>query len=94
MWRIGCAPNSIPNYIQQDATLHNLLISGNCSTCFGCNFHPSLGEHTTVSTASGICHAVTAICRYRGSVGTGLGVLWVAYATHCTLNPVPTDSGR
>ena len=25
----------IPIYIQQDATLHSLFISGNCSTCFG-----------------------------------------------------------
>jgi hypothetical protein len=24
------------------------------------------------------CHTVTAICRYRGRVGTGLSVLWVA----------------
>jgi hypothetical protein len=31
-----------------------------------------------------------AICRYRGRVGTGLSVLWVAYATHSTLRPVPT----
>jgi hypothetical protein len=79
MWRIGRAPNSIPTYeyIQQDATLHRLFISGNCSTCFGWYFHPSSGEHTTVSTASGICHTVTAICRYRGRVGTGLSVLWV-----------------
>jgi hypothetical protein len=32
MWRIGLAPNSIPiySYIQQDATLHSLFISGNC----------------------------------------------------------------
>ena len=44
-------------------------------------FHPSSGAHTTVSTASGICHTVTAICRYRGRVGTGLSVLWVAYTT-------------
>jgi hypothetical protein len=36
----------------------------------------------------GICHAVTAICRYRGRVGTGLSVLWVAYATHSTLKPM------
>jgi hypothetical protein len=57
-------------YIQQDATLHILFISGNCSTCFVGYFHPSSGAHTTVSTASGICHAVTAICRYRGRVGT------------------------
>jgi hypothetical protein len=80
MWRIGWAPNSIPIYIQQDATLHSLFIYGNCSTCFGWYFHPSSGAHTTVSTASGICHTVTAICRYLGRVGTGLSVLWLAYA--------------
>jgi hypothetical protein len=75
-------------YIQQAATLHSLFISGNCSTCFGRYFHLSSGAHTTVSTASGLCHAVTAICRYRGRVGTGLSVLWVAYATHSTLKAV------
>jgi hypothetical protein len=90
MWRIGRAPNSIPlySYIQQDATSHSLFISGNCSACFGWYFHPSSGAHTTVSTASGICHTVTAISRYRGRVGTGLSVLWVAYAIHSTLKPV------
>jgi hypothetical protein len=84
MWRIGRAPNNIPvySYIQQDATPRSLFISGNCSTCFGWYFHPSSGVHSTVSTASGICHTLTAICRYRGRVGTGLSVLWVAYATH------------
>jgi hypothetical protein len=81
---------SIPIYIQQDATLHSLFISGNCSTCFGWYFHPSSVAHTTVSTASGICHAITAICRYRERVGTGLSVQWVVYATHSTLEPVPT----
>ena len=30
------------------------------------DFHPSSGAHTTVSTASGICHTVAAICRYSG----------------------------
>ena len=72
MWRIGWAPNSIPiySYIQQDATLHSLFVSGNCSTCFGWYFHPSSGAQTTVSTASGISHAVTVICRYRGGAGT------------------------
>jgi hypothetical protein len=84
MWRKGWAPNSIPIYIQQDAKLHSLFISGNYSTCFGWYFHPSSGAHTTTSTASGICHTVTAICRYRERVGTGLSVLWVAYATHST----------
>jgi hypothetical protein len=27
-----------------------------------------------------LSHTVIAICRYRGRVGTGLSVLWVAYA--------------
>jgi hypothetical protein len=71
----------IPIYIQQDATLHSLFISGNCSTCFGWYFHPSSEAHTTVSTASDVCHTVTAICHYRGRVGTGLSVLWVVYST-------------
>ena len=34
------------------------IISGNCFTCFGWYLHPSSGAHTTVSTASGICHTV------------------------------------
>ena len=67
-----------------------LILSGNCSTCFGWYHHPSSAAQTTVSTASGICHTVTATCRYRGRVGTGLSVLWVAYATHSTLKLVPT----
>ena len=46
------------------------ILSGNCSTCFGWYHHPSSGEETTVSTASGICHTVTATCFYRGRVGT------------------------
>jgi hypothetical protein len=107
MWRIGLAPNNIPIHIQQDATLHSLFISRNCSTCFGWYFHPSSEAHTTVSTASGICHTVTVICCYRGRVGTGLGVLWVAYATglsvmwvaypptaHSNLFQLFHDSGR
>jgi len=46
------------------------IISGNCSTCFGWYLRPWSGAHTTLSTASGICHTVTATCRYRGRVGT------------------------
>jgi hypothetical protein len=56
----------IPIYIQQDTTLHSLFISENFSTCFGWYLHPSSGEQTTVSTASSICHTVTATCRYSG----------------------------
>jgi len=59
-------PKYIPIYIQQDATLHSLFISGNCSTCFGWYHHPPSGAHTTVSTASGTCQTVTATCCYRG----------------------------
>jgi hypothetical protein len=61
---------NIPIYIQEDATLHSLSLSGNCLTCFGWYLHPSSGAYTTVSTVSGICHTVTATCRYRGRVGT------------------------
>jgi len=32
---------------KQDATLHSLFISGNCSTCFGWYLHPSSGAQTT-----------------------------------------------
>ena len=39
-------------------------------------------ERKLLSTVSGICHTVTATCRYRGRVGAGLSVLWVAYGTH------------
>ena len=61
--------NNILIYIQLDATLHSLFISGNCSTCFGWYHHPSSGAQTTVSTASGICHTVAGVkntrcCRY------------------------------
>ena len=52
-------------YLYLETALH---VSGGTST-------PSSGAHTTVSTASGICHTVTAICCYRGKVGTGLSVL-------------------
>ena len=58
--------------IQQDAKLHSVFISGNCSTCFGWYLHPSSGARTTLSTASGTCQTVTANCRYRGRVGTAV----------------------
>ena len=55
-------------YIQQDATLHSLFISGNRSTCFGWYLHPSSEAHTTVSAASGTCQTIIATCHYRGGV--------------------------
>jgi len=57
------------------------ILSGNCSTCFGSYHHPSSGAQRTVSTAAGICHTVTAICRYRGRGGTGV------------CHPQPTQTG-
>jgi hypothetical protein len=75
-------------YIQQDATLRCLFyletalhVSGGTTT-----HH----QERKLCTAFGICHTVTAICRYRGRVGTGLSVLWVAYAPHSTLKSVST----
>jgi hypothetical protein len=79
--------NNILIYIQK-SDITQFILSGNCSTCFGRYQHPSSGAKTTISTASGIFHTVIAICRYRGRDGTGLSVLWVAYATHSTLKPI------
>jgi len=45
-------------HIQQDAALHSLFISGNCSTYFRWYLHPSSGAHTTVSTVSDTCQTV------------------------------------
>jgi hypothetical protein len=59
----------IPIYIQQKSKLQ-FVIFGDCYACFGWYFHPTSGAHTTISTTSGICHTVTAICSYRGGVGT------------------------
>jgi hypothetical protein len=59
------------------------ILSGNCSKCFGWYHHPSSGAQTNVITTYGICHTVTAICRYRGRDGTDLSVL-------NTLKTVPT----
>jgi hypothetical protein len=60
--RLNIKNSFIPIYIQQDATLHSLFISGNCSTRFGWYLHPSSGAHTAISTASGICQTVSATC--------------------------------
>jgi hypothetical protein len=46
-----------------------------------------LQEHnTTVTTASGNCYTVL----LSAAIVQDLSVLWVAYATHSTLKPVPT----
>jgi hypothetical protein len=58
------------------------ILSENCSTCFGCHHHPSSGAQTTLSTASGIFHTVTAICRYIFYLKTALHVSGVTTTHH------------
>jgi hypothetical protein len=96
LWRIGRPPNCIPiySYIQQDAKLHSLFISRNCSTCIGWYFHTSSGVHITESTASVTCHTATTICRYPGRVETGLSVLWVATQTCSNPSTIGADSSN
>jgi len=45
-------------------------------------------ERKQLSTASGICHTVTATCRYSGRVGTGLSV---RQHTQTSSNSSPDD---
>jgi len=66
-------------YIQQDATLRSLFYLETALYVLGCTITHHQERKQLLSTASGICHTVIAICRYRGRVGTGLSVLWVVY---------------
>jgi hypothetical protein len=66
--------------------LHSLFISGNCSTCFGLYFHPSSGAHTTVSTASGICHTVTAPLSWKSWNRFECAVVGVRHPQHAQTN--------
>jgi hypothetical protein len=61
---------AIPIYNPTRCKVTQFILFVNCTTCFGWYLHPSSGAHTILSTASGICHTVTATCRYRGRVGT------------------------
>ena len=54
----------ISNIYPTRSNVTQFILSGNCPSCFGWYIHPPSGAQTTVSTASGICHAVTAICRF------------------------------
>jgi len=75
---------------QQDAHVREFILSDDCSKCFGYNYHPSSGAqiNCNYSMWQPLHHIV--FCCYRGIVGTVLSVLWMAYATHSTLKPVPT----
>jgi hypothetical protein len=69
--------NNILLYIQQDAMLHSLFYLETALHVSGGTITHHQERKTTVSTASGIFHTVTGICRCRGRVGTGLRVLWL-----------------
>jgi len=61
-------------YIQQDATSHSLFYLETALHVLGGTITHHQ-ERKQLSTASGICHTVIAICCYRGKVRTGLSVL-------------------
>jgi hypothetical protein len=93
MWRKGWA-YIIPIYIQQDATLHSLLyletalyVSGGTFTHRQERIQLYL-QHLVFVTPLLLSAAIVE------ELETGLSVLWLAYATHSTLKPVPTNSGR
>jgi hypothetical protein len=73
-WIRNNASNSIPIYIQQDATLHSLFYLETALHVSGGTITHHQERKQPASTASGICHTVIAICRYRGRVGTDLSV--------------------
>jgi hypothetical protein len=56
--------NIILIYIQQDATLHSLFYLETALNILGGTTTHHQERKTTVSTASGICHTVTATCPY------------------------------
>ena len=62
--RYAKKPGDILIYIYPTrCNVTQFILSGNWSTCFGWYHHSSSGAQTTVSTTSGICHTVIAICR-------------------------------
>jgi hypothetical protein len=75
---MGLCITNIFQYISNKMQRYTVYFIWKLLYMFRVVHHPSSGAQTTVSTASGICHAVTATCRNPGRVGTGLSVLWVA----------------
>jgi len=78
--------NNIPIYIQQDATLHSLFYLETA-------LHLSGGTitHHQERKQLHLQHLVLVTpLLLPAATGTGLSVLWVAYATHSILKPAPT----
>jgi hypothetical protein len=69
----------IPIYISNKRQLHTVYFIWNLLYMLRVVHPPIIRSANNLSTASGISHTVTLICRYRGRVGNGLSVLWVAY---------------
>jgi hypothetical protein len=86
---MGPCNTSIFQYISNKMQLYTVyLYLENCSTCFGWYLQPSSGAHTNVSTASGICHTVTATCHYHGglrTVGSSNGVTNTRCCRYCCM---------
>ena len=79
--------NNILMYIQQDATLHSLFYLETDLRVSGATITHHQERKQLYLRHLVFVTPLTAICRYRGRVGTGMSVLWVA--THSTLIPVP-----
>jgi hypothetical protein len=77
-------------YIQQDATLQSIFYLKTALHVSGGTVTHHQERIKLYLQQLVFCHTVNVTCRYRGRVGTGLRVLWVAYVNHSTLKPVPT----
>ena len=53
-------------------------------------FYLTTAPHVSGVTITHLQEHKTTVTTVGTTVGTGLSVLWVAYATHNTLKPVPT----
>jgi hypothetical protein len=69
IFQYTCTSNKMQPYTVYLYLETVLYVSGGTST----------HNQERIHTAPRICHTVTATCRYRGRVVTGLSVLWVAY---------------
>jgi hypothetical protein len=83
---------------QQDASLHNVLISVKCSTCFRRFLRPSSGAQYCINSI-GYLPFFTATCRCRGSVPTlprqrQVAVKTGKYPMRCTQFWAPDDGRR
>jgi hypothetical protein len=78
----------IPIYIQQDATSRQFIYIWKLLYMFRVVPLPIIrSSHNCIYSIWYLSHRY---CYLPLSVGTGLSVLWLAYANHSTLKPVPT----